>query len=415
MENSEPALSLYVHIPFCKSKCIYCDFFSVPHPGGDVQRQREARVTEETIRQARLFGDALQMKEARTVYVGGGTPSMLSTETLTLLLEALRGLSPAEWTVEANPESLGSAFLEICTKAGVSRLSVGIQTTQAPLLTLLERPGTREDTEDALGLLRGQWRGDISLDFLAGIPGQSAEGLLADLASTLSERVGHVSLYSLTVEDDTELERRIAEGRIRANPPDLDEQIWLAGKDALEKAGYRHYEVSNFARPGKECLHNLGYWRLEPYLGVGPGAVSTLPAVRVSGLLGRSGAGPAGTTVVRVSNPHDLGQFLRGEDGLWGMQVEEVGDRDFLLESLMMGLRTAEGISAAGLERRFGRSFAELFPGVWERWVENGTAAADARRIRLTPQGRLFLNRHLLEIERAIHSRELPPLRILWP
>jgi oxygen-independent coproporphyrinogen III oxidase len=411
LANPDISFSLYVHVPFCRSKCFYCDFFSVPNPDPDL----EARVVCEILEQAEFFRDVFGIDGVETAYVGGGTPSVLRRDILDRLLRGVSGFTPEEWTVEANPESLDEQFLNACDSNGVTRLSVGIQTGRDGLVTLLGRPGKSDDNARALRLLTTEWAGEVNLDFLAGIPGQEPEDMERDLACASDSRIGHASLYSLTVEPDTELYRRIADGRIRSDPEEKAEDLWFQGKRLLEQAGYANYEISNFARPGRECRHNMRYWRLEPYIGAGPGAVSTVPAA-LAAKLGQRIADAAGDAcVVRLTNPRDVGEYLCGRPCLWGMEAEAVSDEDFLLETLMMGLRTASGISRRDFKRRFGGDLSEILPGCLESWRAEGLAEEDEEAMRLTEQGRLQLDGLLRETARRIHEGVTLPRRILWP
>ncbi len=415
MESSRHALSLYVHVPFCASKCRYCDFYSVPCRRGGQERAQQARVVSETLRQAERFLDALEARSVESIYVGGGTPSVIEGDEFQKLIGFLSPLCPQEWTVEANPESLDAGFLGRCSREGVSRISVGIQSSKSGLLEILGRPGGNEDNLRAIGLLKESWKREVSLDFLAGIPGQKTEDLADDFSLLSDLTPGHISLYSLTVEPGTELHRLIRAGSIRPNTAEMDDELWLTGKRLLERMGYRNYEISNFALPGRECRHNLRYWRLEPYLGVGPGAVSTLPARVVEAVAGSAIPHGRDVTVMRISNPRDIGKFLLGPGELWGMELEAVSDRDFLLETLMMGLRTRYGIERAAFQRRFGFDFDALFPGLWNEWADEGLAESGADRLAFTQKGRLLLNRLLAAVEERVHSDKLPHLRVEWP
>jgi len=175
------------------------------------------------------------------------------------------------------------------------------------------------------------------------------------------------------------------------------DELWLAGLRWLEAEGYRNYEVANFARAGQECLHNLRYWKLEPYLGVGPGAVSTLPGT--------------GGEVLRLYHAEDLAAYRAGSP--WGLRAETIAPKEFLLETLMMGLRLRSGISAEAFSRRFGRPLQEMMPGLWQRWTDHGSLRQEPAAYAFTDEGRLFLNRRLLEAQEALEGANLPTVR--WP
>lgn len=416
MAVSDPVrLSLYVHVPFCVSKCRYCDFFSVPVDPGAGPEGLASRVVEQTIAQLDRFLGRAPAVRFETVYVGGGTPSVLPRELLARLLRRLGDLDPVEWTVEANPESLDRSFLETCAQAGVTRLSVGLQSMDDRLLACLGRPGTAADNLRALGLMAGNWHGETSLDLIAGAPGQTRGGIIADITAVARAGCGHASLYSLTVEPGTPLAALVRSGSVALNPRDHDDGLWLEGRAALAGAGLHQYEVANFARPGKECRHNLRYWRLEPYLGIGPGAISTLPPDLAAALTGEREE----AAVVRLANPHDLTRFLSAADGPpgspWGIEKEIVAAPAFVLETLMVGLRLVRGISAASFRRRFGCGLDDLAPGLWERWVGRGFAQPERGSLRLTARGLLLLDSLLGELAAALSERRLPPVVVSWP
>ncbi|MGA2977305.1 MAG: coproporphyrinogen-III oxidase family protein, partial [Spirochaetia bacterium] len=343
MARPDPGLSLYIHVPFCTDKCLYCDFYSVPCR--TVSDQVLAAVIDQTIGQARFFLDAAAHgRRVETLFIGGGTPSVLPRKELEKLFSSLSDLGCAEWTVEANPETLDDSFLSLCRDAGVTRLSVGIQTLQEKHLRLLRRRASKEDALSAIRRLGQGWQGEVNLDFIAGIPGQTVQEVRDDLSVLEGSWPSHVSLYQLTVEPDTRLAALVNSGEIALNTPDQDEALWFAGKGALENRGYQQYEVSNFCLPGRECRHNLRYWRIDPYAGAGPAAASTLPGSWIMPVLKDRGAADLSSPVFRLSNPKDIHAFLQGPEALWGMEIESIAPRDFLLENLMMGLRMARGI-----------------------------------------------------------------------
>jgi oxygen-independent coproporphyrinogen-3 oxidase len=413
LESSESALSLYVHVPFCTDKCLYCDFFSVRCR--TVPEAVLEAVVDQTIRQADSLMGSLHAADSATIFVGGGTPSVLPRPLLHRLLAAFQKLKPEECTVEANPESVDEAFLETCGARGVTRLSLGVQSLRDERLRLLRRPCTRDDILAALGLVSLRWDGDLSLDYIAGIPGQTSAEVAEDLQHLLRFRPSHISLYQLTTEPGTELEKAVARGTVVPNAPELDEELWFQGCAELEHAGFAHYEVSNFCLPGKECRHNLRYWRLQPYLGVGPSAVSTIPTEAALRAFPESRTVLEHAAAVRLTTPRDFSSFLAGEPLRWNMQVEGVTDREFLIETLMMGLRLAGGIGRASFEKRFGKAFDELFPELWSRWEAKGLAAPARKALRLTDQGRLFLDTLLGEVVDAVDAPAMPALAVSWP
>jgi oxygen-independent coproporphyrinogen-3 oxidase len=364
-------------------------------------------VVARTIAQLDRFLENVPDVRFQTAYVGGGTPSVLPPRLLEALLTRISRLCPVEWTVEANPESLDGDFLAACRSAGVTRLSMGLQSMDDRLLAVLGRPGTTADNLRALESIGERWHGETSLDLIAGVPGQSPSSLLADVATVVDAGVAHASLYSLTIEPDTPLAGLVASGGVALNRPDHDDDLWLAGRAALETAGLRQYEVSNFARSGKECRHNLRYWHLEPYLGIGPGAVSTLPRDLAAALVGERGD----AAVVRLSNPRDIDSFLGGR----GIEVETVGSREFVLETLMMGLRRVDGIGRASFKHRFGCSLDDLAPGLWRRWEAGGLALADPSRLRLSDRGFLLLDALLRELAVELADAAPRPIDVRWP
>ena len=372
------AASVYVHIPFCARKCAYCDFFSVS--GAD------AGLMEDTLDgEIRELDHLLEVHEPRrlpSLYLGGGTPSALPRPLLARFLRRLLGRLPSppgEFTLEANPESLDESFLDLAEEAGAGRLSLGIQTFHRERLRRLGRAARPEDNAAALKTLARSWRGELNLDLIYGFPGQTGEEALDDLERLLEAGPGHLSLYALTVEEGTPLHRRVREGR----EPDVDEDRQEEIRDLLHERlllrGYQDYEVSNYARPGRECRHNLRYWRLESYMGIGPGGVSTLP--------GKDGR------PVRLSKRQDIGGYIaRPLDFL----VETLSPLDFLVDYLLMGLRTRRGVDGRAFRRIFGAAPEDLFPRSLAR--NSSLLVPSDRDLTLTDPGRRLLNQVVLDI-----------------
>ena len=345
------------------------------------------------------FAAALAVASVDTVYVGGGTPSLLPVDLMEKLFARIGSAwRPAEWTVEANPESLSNEFLAVCARMGVTRLSLGVQSFDDRLLAVLGRAGTPVHTRRALDLLAAGWNGDLSLDLMTGIPTQTAAGALADLEQAIGLKPGHLSVYTLTLEEGTPLRRAVETGECAPPPGDEELSLWSEVGARLADAGYRHYEVSNFARPGKECRHNLRYWRLDPYIGVGPGAASTLPG--------------AGGEALRLETTRDLREYC-GTDPPGYLTREAPAAGSVLLEQLMLGLRLETGIERSRIARRFGMSLEDCLGGLWEKWLGKGWVRPSETDYVCTEEGRLILNVLLREAAGAIADRR--DLRVSWP
>ena len=376
-------LGLYLHIPFCRSKCDYCDFYSLP--GGEDRMDGYLRAL---LRQLEEAAPGAAGHSVDTVYVGGGTPTVFGGERLAALLAAvgrLYRLAPgAEITCEANPDSAGEELLRALRRAGFGRLSLGMQSADAGELAAVHRRHTPEQTDAAVAAARRVGFENLSLDLICGLPGQTEESWRRTVEHALSLRPEHLSCYGLKVEEGTPLARRVAEGEVL---PDDDAQAdrYLWTVERLARAGFRQYEISNFARPGYESRHNLRYWRLEPYLGFGPGAHSDFG--------GR-----------RFAVPADLAGYLAGEAVPAG---ETVSRRERGNEYLMLGLRTAAGIAGEEYRRRFGGDFAPL-EELLSRFAGHGWAERNGDRWRLTPAGFLVSNRLIGALLEAREGAEGP-------
>jgi oxygen-independent coproporphyrinogen-3 oxidase len=376
-------LSLYIHIPFCKTKCAYCDFYSIKAEDITIIQ----RVLEQTIKQAEYMLALLGEYRIKTIYIGGGTPSILNPEQLYFLLNSVNSLcgeKPWEWTIEVNPESLNSGFINMCRQFAVTRLSLGVQSFNNKMLKILERQSRRENIINELKQIKKVWMGDLNLDMMAGIPGQKIHGLLADLKTALDYCPQHISLYTLTLEPQTRLYKRLKNDKNIRLDQEQQDVIWLEAAKMLKRNGYQHYEVSNFSLPVKECRHNLQYWLLEPYLGVGPAAVSTLPG--------------KGSKILRIYNPKDISCFINSGKDKWGMQTQVITADKFLFETLMMGWRLEKGIEKKFFKRRFGSDLIKLIPELWNDWQQRGFIKQSNRYYQLTRRARLLLNKLLSQL-----------------
>jgi oxygen-independent coproporphyrinogen-3 oxidase len=367
---------VYVHAPFCARRCRYCDFAVQVRRTGDVEAWMAALAGE--LRAVEAEGLLTLAPTLETLYVGGGTPSLLGPAAMAALARMLgreRLRDPGlEWTAEANPESLTPEVASAWSEAGANRLSLGVQTFHEPSLRWMGRLHGASGAADAVAAARAAGFENLSVDLVFGLPAHLGRSWTRDLDGALALAVPHVSLYGLSVEPGTPLGRAVTEGR----EPGVDEERYrdefLEAAERLKREGYEHYEVSNFARPGYASRHNQAYWTGAPYLGLGNGAHSYAPPVRRWNLRGWEDYS------ARAS---------RGESPEEG---REVLDRPALrLEGIWLGLRTAWGLSLGGMSQ----DALALVSG----WVQEGWAVRYDDRVRLTPRGWLVLDRLSVELD----------------
>ncbi|MDR2445781.1 MAG: coproporphyrinogen III oxidase family protein [Treponema sp.] len=385
--------SLYLHIPFCAGSCDYCDFYSVPVKTVDSRLDFYIDRLLADVRQA-LSGavGAAAVTSVPTVYIGGGTPSMLGYRRLKRLLTELAMLTPntpLEWTVEANPESADEAFFETCAATGVTRVSLGIQTFHEPSRMAVNRVGDSRLLRERLALARSIFPAAFSIDLIAGLPFQNEAVLQADIGQALAFEPAHVSLYSLTVNEHTPLWKKWKEWkRTRRFDCDVEriDRLWLAGRDELERNGYAQYEVSNFCRRGENgeasvknmSAHNLRYWRMENWLGIGAAA---------SGTIIDEGTG----TGVRRTTAADVDSYLANP----AFAVECLDRSAIIKETFLMGFRTMFGPDDALFRKRFHTDIEACIPKTIALWRNKGLF--DRESLRLTRMGLLFLDAFLRE------------------
>lgn len=324
-------LGLYVHIPFCRSRCIYCDFYSTTfeqHIGSYLAALRQE------LRQRR---NEQPRARVHSIYIGGGTPSLLSASQLRSLLDDIRSLydvaGDAEVTVEMNPDDVHKQLSGgVGESLGMNRVSLGVQTFDDQLLRFLRRRHDASTAVDAVKSLQAAGIGNISIDLIYGLPGQTMQMWEHDLDVALSLNVQHLSAYALSYETGTALHRMLQSGQVREADDELSVQMYQRLCQRAEAAGFEHYEISNFARPDFHSRHNSHYWTGEPYLGFGPGAHS------YDGLR------------TRRANTPDLLQYLREPT----FTEEHLTDNDLYDEAVMCGLRTRQGVDTAAIRSRFG-------------------------------------------------------------
>jgi oxygen-independent coproporphyrinogen-3 oxidase len=325
-------IGIYVHLPFCLRKCAYCDFDSLPleQAGGlpAARRYLDALAVELDLRWA---SEEFHGMRAASIYLGGGTPTVLPAERLTELLARLQRRFPfgaaAEVTVEANPGTVTADGIASLLGAGVNRVSLGVQSFSDDVLRVLGRAHSAAEAVAAVAALRAGGCGNLGVDLIYGVPGQSPDQWQESLGQALALGVEHISTYALSVEPGTRLHQQIESAQLPAPDDELCAQMYQQAADTLPPAGYHHYEISNFARPGQECRHNRRYWALGEYLGLGCSAHSYRSGVRWNNL-----AGPRVYTEC----------LERGQ--LPVAQAERLSPGRRLGEALMLGLRRAEGV-----------------------------------------------------------------------
>lgn len=379
-------MGLYLHIPFCKSKCRYCDFYSLPQ--AEERMDGYVRALEEHL---------LRMSERAagytvdTIYFGGGTPSYLGWRRLTLLLEAVLGryrVAPgAEITLEANPDSLNDAAdVRELAAAGFNRVSLGVQSADDGELRAIGRIHTFAQAAASVEAIRAGGIGNLSLDLMYGLPDQTMERWQGTMERTLALGPEHLSCYGLKLEEGTPLWRR--RKSLTLPDEDLQADLYLWTVERLKRAGYGQYEISNFARTGRASRHNEKYWALEPYLGFGPGAHSDFGGVR-------------------YAYARSLEDYCRGvETGEPPLRERmEITRRERAPEYVMLGLRTARGVCGGTFEERYGMSFAPVRAAL-EPLTTTGHVTEEEDRWRLTPTGFLVSNQIIGRALEALETSE---------
>lgn len=378
--------SLYLHFPFCQTRCSYCDFNTYAGQQARIPAYMGALGAE-----ARILASSLgETIPVHTIFFGGGTPSLLPPDLLDAFLQTLEPTytlaSDLEFTLEANPGTLSPGNLASLRSLGVNRLSLGMQSAHPNELTLLGRQHDFHDVIQAVGMARQAGFHNLSLDLIYDLPGQTLARWQASLVRALDLDPDHLSLYALTIEEGTHLHDLDAQGTLAPQDPDLAADMYEAAAEHLEAAGYRQYEISNWAKAGYECRHNLQYWHNLSYLGLGAGAHGYVPGFRTANVLG------LGEYIHRIqegfNNPLPVFPRTPATQDLVPIDLQtEMG------ETMMMGLRlTREGVSDGQFQARFGRSLRARFGRDIAILEKQGLLEWYADRLRLTPRGRLLGN-----------------------
>ncbi len=368
------SLSVYIHIPFCVSKCRYCTFNSYAGLGHLYEAYVEA-LQKEIV----LFGESEEAWQAETIYLGGGTPTVLRVDLLNQILQSCRErfilAEDIEISIEANPRSVEPGYLRALRDLGVNRLSLGIQSFSDEMLALLGRVHTVTDAIEAYHAAREAGFENVNLDLIYALPSQTLEQWRTDLAEATALGPEHLSLYCLSVEEGTPLGDIVAAGSLPSPDADVAAEMYTWAEECLQNAEYQHYEISNWARTGYQCRHNITYWRNRPYLGFGAGAHS---------FRGKR----------RYYNVADPAEYIRlvlaGGDTRSGSEM--IDEALEMSETMIMGLRLNEGVSFEQFEERFRLPLAVVYDEQIGILVGQGLVHVNGSGLRLTTRGRLLGN-----------------------
>jgi len=317
---------VYVHIPFCKKRCLYCDFFSTT-----LLERREAYI-EAVLQEIQARKDEAQ-EPIRTIYIGGGTPSTLAARDIQRIIEAIGTQDAIEITMELNPGDASEAYIRALKEAGINRLSIGIQSFQDGLLQLIGRRHNAEQAKAAVRMAQEAGITNISIDLMYALPTQTMDQWEQDIRTALSLDVQHISSYGLMYEEGTRMTKMIEDGTLTPIDEDTENTMYDVLCDRLQAAGFVHYEVSNFGLTGYESKHNSAYWNGTPYIGIGAGAHSYIGDIR-------------------SWNADDLEAYICGiKEGTWMREQEVLGEKERYNERIMLGLRTRQGVPRQILQR----------------------------------------------------------------
>ena len=359
--------SAYIHIPFCTQICYYCDFSKVFIKNQPVDSYLEHLIEEY---------DSYDIKKLRTLYIGGGTPTALSAPQLAFLLEKLTDKLDLsyleELTIEANPGDLDQEKIAVLKSSPVNRVSLGVQTFNDRMLKQIGRSHTEKDIYENIANLKKAGFDNISIDLIYALPKQTMEDVKINVAKAIALDIPHMSLYSLILENHTVFMNRMRRGKLPLPKEDLEAEMFDYIIAELEKAGFEHYEISNFSKPGFESRHNLMYWDNAEYYGIGAGASGYVDGVR-------------------YKNHGPIRHYLEAvEAGNARVQEEVLTLKEQMEEEMFLGLRKKSGVSKKRFEEKFGLSFEDQYGAVVSELTEQGLLVPDSDIVRMTKQG-LFL------------------------
>ena len=356
--------SAYVHIPFCTQICYYCDFSKV-----FIKNQPVDSYLEHLLQEFHSY----DIQKLRTLYIGGGTPTALSASQLEVLLEGLtKNLDLSmleELTIEANPGDLDADKIAVLQNSAVNRVSLGVQTFDDKMLKKIGRSHTEKDIYENIDRLKLAGFDNISIDLIYALPGQTMDQVRDNVAKAIALDIPHMSLYSLILENHTVFMNRMRRGKLPLPKEELEAEMFEYIIAELEKAGFEHYEISNFSKTGFESRHNLMYWDNAEYYGIGAGASGYVDGVR-------------------YKNHGPIRHYLKAvEEGSARINEEHLSQREQMEEEMFLGLRKKSGVSMARFEEKFERSFQELYGEIVKDLIRQGLMQLDDDRVRMTKRG----------------------------
>lgn len=372
-------LGIYVHVPFCVRKCGYCDFLS----GAGNEEERKSYI-EALIGEIRSYKEFAKAYRVSTVFIGGGTPSCLEGGQIRGIMEAVRETfdleKRPEITIEMNPGTVTEEKLAAFKESGVNRLSIGLQSVDNANLKMLGRIHTREDFERSFNLARKAGFDNINLDLISSIPGQNVESWKEELCQAAAFEPEHISVYQLILEEGTAFYEKYAGHPELLPDEETSRSIYEVTGEVLEEMGYEQYEISNYAKPGKTCRHNLKYWERSDYLGLGLGAASMVRNIR-------------------MDNTRDMKEYLEKSTQPKTMRknVQFIEEPQQMEEFMFLGLRKTRGISKKEFHRLFGREIELVYEKALKKLLEAGLLAEKKDRLYLSKEGVLLSNGVLAE------------------
>ena len=378
MKTNKP-LGLYLHIPFCLQKCRYCDFLSFEQSDRDLHKAYLQAVKREINYYGKIYRNKYYVD---SIFIGGGTPSVLEEALTAELLDAVRAAfslpDSTEITIEANPKTLTRNKLNVYGASGINRLSIGAQSLDDDLLQVLGRVHSAEDVIETYHMARDCGFENINLDLMFAIPGQTMDLWLQTMNRSLGLEPDHISFYSLQLEEGTPFFQAFMNGSLTEISDEIDREMYHKALQMLKASGYVHYEISNAAKEGCECRHNLKYWSMEEYLGLGLGAHSYI----------------SGT---RFSNQRDVSSYLKANPEEIVQWSHTNTEQDNISEYIFTGMRKLQGISLRDFERRFGTSLLTLYAKETEQYRKECLVEIKEDRLRFTEKGIDLSNRVLAD------------------